>query len=151
MITMSNGWVQWDHIIGTYTGVVNGVLYGTYTGSIITPEAFEETSGIIFTDEEKSTLIAERDTAVEIPGNVNPLIMETPDFLNKLTQDEMIAILSASKMYIQIELLIFKLQNAIKIDLRNKKLIEGIMALQASGLLTENRAKEILGMKISSV
>lgn len=151
MITLTNGWVQWDGQIGTFHGVIDGVSYGTHTGHILTPEAFEAVATITLSEDEKALLRGERDNAVENPANPNPIDIDTVDFINRFTQEEMAAILTAAHSIIQVEVLVFRLQNTTKIDLRNQNVIEAVEALAVAGLLTESRKKEVLGLLISSV
>jgi len=36
MIEIKNGWAQWDAQIGTFRAEIDGVVYGTFTGSMPT-------------------------------------------------------------------------------------------------------------------
>ena len=138
MITLENGWVQWDSVIGSYRGIINDVIYGLSTGHLLTPEAFEIEASISLSSEDKINLRNERDSIVDIQNN-NPLRMKTIDFINRFTQDEMQSIFLARQNSPQIELLLFKLQNIQEIDLRSKNMIDAVTALKNANLITEER------------
>lgn len=60
MISIPNGWAQWDQAIGTYRAEKDGVVYGNYTGEIETIAQLEAVLGLEFTDGEVADLESEK-------------------------------------------------------------------------------------------
>jgi hypothetical protein len=151
MIILPNGWVQWDAQVGTYSGVVDGVRHGTHFGHILTPEAFEALASLSLAADDKAALVAERDAAIDDPVYPNPIVQDKMDFIARFTQTEMGAVLAAAKSNIGVEVLVFRLQNAQKIDLRSQVVATAIRALQDASILTPDRVNEVLGLRVSTV
>lgn len=59
-IEIENGWLQYDNQIGTFRGMKDGVLYGTFTNEITTAQALADAMGVILSAQELSELQAEK-------------------------------------------------------------------------------------------
>lgn len=60
MIKIENGWMQYDHQIGTFRGEKSGTVYGLYTGEIETAQALVDAMGVTLTEQELADLKAEK-------------------------------------------------------------------------------------------
>lgn len=67
-------------------------------------------------------------------------------FMERFTESELVAIYTAAKQNIQIEVWLDKVKLAQEIDLTNQSLINGLHALEASGVIAQGRADEILSI-----
>jgi hypothetical protein len=80
--------------------------------------------------------------------NVTTETMATPltklAFMNRFTMDELVAIYTAAKTEVMVEVFLDKLKLAEEVDLSDPHTITGVQSLAASGLLTEARAQEVL-------
>ncbi len=78
-----------------------------------------------------------------------PGISSTPisplAFRNRFTMDEKVAIYSAAKSSVAIEVWLADLQVATEINLSHVQTIAGVQALEAYGLIGAGRAAQILG------
>ena len=70
--------------------------------------------------------------------------MTTLAFMELFTDAELVGILDAAKVSTQVELFVMKMEQAEFMDLNYQGTIDGINGLAASGLLTAERAAEIL-------
>lgn len=59
-IEIKNGWMQYDNQVGTFRGVCDGVVYGTYTDEIITAQALADAMGVSLTETQLADLEAEK-------------------------------------------------------------------------------------------
>lgn len=66
------------------------------------------------------------------------------EFLNKFTDEELVAIYTAAKSNISVEIMMDKVKAAEYISLTDEKTISGVTMLETVGLITEGRAQEIL-------
>ncbi len=66
------------------------------------------------------------------------------EFMNRFTDAELATIYSAAKQSVAVEIWLEKFKLASEIDLSDQRTIDGINALEASGLLAAGRAAEIL-------
>lgn len=66
------------------------------------------------------------------------------EFMNRFTMDELAGIYTAAKTEVMIEVFLDKLKLSTEIDLSDANTIAGVNSLAAAGLLTADRAKEIL-------
>jgi hypothetical protein len=55
-----NGWMQYDNQIGTFRGMKNGVIYGTYTNEITTAQQLSDEMDAMLTIEQIAELQAEK-------------------------------------------------------------------------------------------
>jgi hypothetical protein len=65
-------------------------------------------------------------------------------FMNRFTMEELVAIYTAAKTEVLVEVFLDKLKLAEHVDVTDPQTIAGLQALAASGLLTETRVQEIL-------
>lgn len=84
------------------------------------------------------TLVAE----VEQP--TAPRIITKLAYMNRFTNAELVAIYTAAKSSIQLEIWIDKLKLASEVDLNNEEVKAGLMALETMTLIGKGRADEIL-------
>jgi hypothetical protein len=66
------------------------------------------------------------------------------EFMNRFTMDELAGIYTAAKTEVMIEVFLDKLKLATEINLSDANTIAGVNSLTTAGLLTADRAKEIL-------
>ena len=74
------------------------------------------------------------------PEGGHPCVLSKDAFLARLTQSEMISILTASKTSQSVELLVFRFSQTSAADLRSEVLQENVFALETAGLLAAGRA-----------
>lgn len=67
------------------------------------------------------------------------------EYMSRFTDEELIGIIEASKVYAQIELWYKKFEQAQDIDLNDPRTLSGLLALEGTGLLAAGRANEIVG------
>lgn len=67
------------------------------------------------------------------------------EYMGRFTDSELIAIYTAAKSNVAIEVWLDKFKLASEIDLRDQRTIDGLNALAAAGILTPERVSEILG------
>jgi hypothetical protein len=65
-------------------------------------------------------------------------------FMNRFTMEELVAIYTAAKTEVLVEVFLDKLKLAEHVDVTDPQTIAGLQALAASGLLTEARVQEVL-------
>ena len=70
--------------------------------------------------------------------------MPTLSFIELFTDAELVGILDTAKVSTQVQLFVMKMEQANFMDLNYKPTINGINALSSIGLLTAERAEEIL-------
>ena len=90
--------------------------------------------------------VAVRSNLPETPyvATPEPLEIKTKEFLDRLTNTELIAILAARKDSPELDLLVTSLLSATHVGLDNPETIAGLDTLVAAGLLTAARVSEIL-------
>ena len=84
-------------------------------------------------------VLQEDDVAPEIKQPISVL-----DFRNRFTQDEKIAIYTAAKQVVAIQVWIDDLASAKDVNVTHDQTIAGINALESAGLIGAGRAAEIL-------
>lgn len=67
-------------------------------------------------------------------------------FLDKFTDAELAAILTAAKTVVQVEVFVKKLDAASEVNLGDSRTIAGVQALEQFGLIGTGRASQILGI-----
>ena len=65
-------------------------------------------------------------------------------FMNRFTMDELVAVYTAAKTEVLVEVFLDKLKLAEHVDVTDPQTIAGLQALAASGLLAETRVQEVL-------
>lgn len=70
--------------------------------------------------------------------------MSTLEFMELFTEAELIGILDAAKVSTQVQLFVMKMEQAEFMDLNYQPTINGVNGLASAGLLTTERAAEIL-------
>ena len=65
-------------------------------------------------------------------------------FMNRFTMEELLAVYTAAKTEVMVEVFLDKLKLAEHVDVTDPQTIAGLQALAASGLLTEARVQEVL-------
>jgi len=65
-------------------------------------------------------------------------------FMNRFTMKELVAVYTAAKTEVIVEVFLDKLKLAEHVDVTDPQTIAGLQALAASGLLTETRVQEVL-------
>jgi len=84
-------------------------------------------------------------SVIQIPNiSFNSPLISRVDFVNRFTDDEYVAILTASKTDVIVEAWFDKLYMSSQINLIDEKTINGINMLVSKGLLTEERSQQIL-------
>ena len=83
---------------------------------------------------------------VVVPGPVPVATKEITkyQYIGLFTNEELVAIYTAAKTVVQLEVWLEKFRVAETIDLKDPKTLEGLQALEASGLLAPGRAMEII-------
>ena len=76
----------------------------------------------------------------------NSKCMTQESFTRKLTDDEMVAIYTASKANVIVEIWLDRFKMAKEICLDDEFMIKGLFGLEQAGLLSEGRAAELLEM-----
>lgn len=77
--------------------------------------------------------------------NLSPVTTLTKlAFMNRFTMEELVAIYTAAKTEVMVEVFIDKLKLAEHVDLTDPSTIAGVQTLSASGLLTEVRVQVVL-------
>lgn len=147
-ISIANGgWCQWDNQLGSFNGQA-GSGYPLTNGQLW-PSAWARAAGVTLDQDQVYALLDERDTMPldfeRWPEGGHPCVLSKDAFLARLTQSEMISILTASKTSQSVELLVFRFSQTSAADLRSDVLQESVFALETAGLLAEGRANEILG------
>lgn len=74
-----------------------------------------------------------------------PVTVSKLEFMNKLTNDELIAIFSLAKTDPVVEVWVEYFKASEKISLGNNQTISGLEMLVTKGILTSDRINEILG------
>jgi len=64
--------------------------------------------------------------------------------MNRFTMEELLAVYTAAKTEVMIEVFLDKLKLAEHVDVTDPQTIAGLQALAASGLMTEARVQEVL-------
>ena len=147
IIVNDTGFCQWDTQLGSYNG--NAASGYPLTNGQQWPSSWARAAGVTIDIDQVNALIEERDTAPldfeRWPVGGHPCVLSKTVFLGRLSQAEMLAVLTASKTSQQIELLVFRFSQTDEVDLRSDVLQAGIFALETAGILAEGRANEILG------
>lgn len=60
MLTLSNGWVQWDYQLSTFRGELDGKLFGVFGGEYLTAADWVAASGMSLNPDEVAALDAEK-------------------------------------------------------------------------------------------
>lgn len=147
-ISIANGgWCQWDNQLGSFNGQA-GSGYPLTNGQLW-PSAWARAAGVTLDQDQVYALLDERDTMPldfeRWPEGGHPCVLSKDAFLARLTQSEMISILTASKTSQSVELLVFRFSQTSSADLRSDVLQESVFAFETAGLLAAGRANEILG------
>jgi len=147
-ISIANGgWCQWDNQLGSFNGQA-GSGYPLTNGQLW-PSSWARAAGVTLDQDQVLALLEERDTMqldfARWPEGGHPCVLSKDAFLSRLTQSEMISILTASKTSQSVELLVFRFSQTSAADLRSEVLQESVFALETAGLLAAGRANEILG------
>lgn len=66
------------------------------------------------------------------------------EFMARLTQSELVAIYTAAKTSVEIEIFLTKFSFTDEIHLNNPELIQNLQAMEAAGLLATGRAMQIV-------
>ena len=81
--------------------------------------------------------------AEPLPVVLEARVISKLDYMNRFTNDELVAIYTAAKSYVKIEVWIAKFSISQDIDLNNPLIIAGLQSLEAYGLIDNGRALEI--------
>lgn len=84
-------------------------------------------------------------TRVGVPTFVGgPVTISKLEFLDRFTDEELIAIRTAAKTDPAIDAWLYRFEQAQEIDVQDPRTVGGIQALEAAGLIAEGRSTEIL-------
>lgn len=93
-----------------------------------------------------SILVSSYDSdKAERPVSIKPPPITKLEYMGRFTDDELIAIYTAAKTNVAIEVWLEKFKLASEIDLQDQRTIDGLTALEAAGILVSGRVSEILG------
>lgn len=130
----------WDCQLGSYcSSVAMGSL-----GQYITPAEIAAASGVTMTTQEATDLQAEFDSRSEPDAYSVACKMTRLRFIERFTAAETKGILAAAKVNADLELYLWKMQQAQDVDLLDPSTAAGVHALEAAGLLAAGRAAQIL-------
>ena len=130
----------WDSTQGSYcsTTIIGGL------GQFVTPAAIGAASGVTLTEQEAAALQVDFDTRAEPDAYTVACKMTRLRFIERFTSTEIKAILAASKVNADLELYLWKMQQAQDVDLLDPSTIAGVQTLEAAGLLANGRSAQIL-------
>lgn len=78
------------------------------------------------------------------PPAPSRLISQT-EFLRRLTNSELEAILAAAKASVAVEAWVYRFDRAGDVDLNDPLTVQGVQSLEVAGLLAAGRASQVLG------
>lgn len=140
MITGQGQSFWWDYQCGSYCSTSHMGGLGQY----ITPAEIASASGVTLTLVETQQLQAEFDTrnaeCVYTAACTMPRLM----FIQRFTPTETKTILAAAKVSADVELYLWKMQQAVNVSLLDSDTIIGAYTLEAAGLIGPGRAAQIL-------
>ncbi len=136
-------------------------IYGWYTGEIDTTVPIHGSSSVPppleVPEGSKANYIGngweilpyvEPTTVTVIPYNPPPTfpgrVLTKLQYMNRFTSVELANIYSAAKSVIQVEIWLEKFKLATEINLDDPTILEGLLAMEAAGLLEVGRANEII-------
>lgn len=96
------------------------------------------------TEEEANTLSIELEQRLTMQQNREDHQITRLDFMSRFTDTELVAIYSAAKSSVQIEVWLEKVKMATDISLTDPRTVSGIFALEQIGMIGPGRAKEVL-------
>ena len=119
--------------LGERFSVVDGKLVDNFPGK---------------TDEEVLSILAEQAAkvveAADQPPKPAPRPISKLEFMERFTDEELAAIYAAAKTDVRVEIWVDKLKLAEFVDLTDPRIRNGIINLEAAGLIAKGRADEIL-------
>lgn len=130
----------WDSTQGSFCSTV--VMGGL--GQFITPAEIATASGVTLTEQESAALQLEFESRTEPDAYSTACKMTRLRFIERFTPTETKGILAASKVNADLELYLWKMQQALDVDLLDPSTIIGVQTLEAAGLLATGRAAQIL-------
>ena len=125
----------------TCTPAADGVSCSSADGLTVTAQTPAQASGV-FNGMAPSTWVP---PAPPPPTTIDPLA-----FINRLTPAEQAAITTAGQSNVQVQLWLMKLASAQQVNVTDPLTIGGVNAMVAAGLLTAQRAAQILNLSVAS-
>lgn len=130
----------WDSTQGSFCSTTKtGGL-----GQFITPAEIAAASGVTLTIQEAADIQAMFDNRSEPDAYSNACKMTRLRFIERFTAAETKGILAAAKVNADLELYLWKMQQAQEVNLLDPSTIVGVQTLEAAGLLASGRAAQIL-------
>lgn len=130
----------WDCQLGTFCSTSAMGSLGQYT----TPAEIATASGVVLTTQETADLQAEFDTRPAYDAYTEACRLTRFKFIERFTPTEIKGILAAAKVNADLELYLWKMQQAQEVSLIDPETIIGVQTLEAAGLLAAGRAAQIL-------
>jgi hypothetical protein len=140
MVTIQGKEFWWDFQLGSFCSTTAIGSLGQY----ITPAEIASASGITLTSEESSVLQALFDNRNPDDLYTKAAMLTRTQFINKFTPAETKLIISIAKNNSDVELYLWKLQQAQDVSLLDPNTITGVQTLEAAGLIAVGRAAQIL-------
>ena len=130
----------WDGTQGSFCSTV--IMGGL--GQFITPAEIAAASGVTLTEQESAALQLEFDNRASPDSYTEACRLTRFKFIERFTPTEIKNILAASKVNPDLELYLWKMQQAQEVSLLDPETIIGVQTLEAAGLLATGRAAQIL-------
>ena len=140
MITVNGVDIWWDSQIGSY--MATGLP--CHTGKYITPLEISDALGLTLGAGEALTLLAEFENRPDDDAYTRAAKTTRLKFINRFTPTEVKTILAAAKVNADVEMYVYKQQQAEEVDLLDAETMAGVHLLEAGGLLGAGRAAQIL-------
>lgn len=130
----------WDFQLGSFCSTS---CMGS-TGQYLSPEEIALASGVQLSADQSSELLLEFVNRPQDDAYTRACTLTRLAFINRFTPAETKGIISAAKTNADLELYLWKMQQAQEVSLLDQETIVGVQTLEYAGLLASGRSAKIL-------
>lgn len=132
--------IWWDYQLGSFCS--DAVIGGL--GQFVTPDEIATASGVTLTPEDRAELQRQFDERPPMDAYTASLRISKVAFMDRFTDQELVAIYSAAKQSVAVEIWLDRFKLSEFIDLADGRTASGVHSLESAGLLGAGRAAQIL-------